>query len=49
MRACGHECVLMLARVPTPTSPVREIERVRDREIKRERKREKERDVEYGY
>jgi hypothetical protein len=36
----------MLARVPTPSSPVREIERVRDRDIKRERKREKERERE---
>jgi len=48
VRACGRGWLLMLARVPTPSSPVREMERVRDRDIKRERKRENERDVEYG-
>jgi hypothetical protein len=33
--------VLMLARVPTPSSPARDIYR--------EKERERERDVEYGY
>ncbi len=45
-RACGHTDVLMLARVPTPSSPVREIERGREKESERKRKRERERERE---
>ncbi len=38
MQACGRAGVLMLARVPTPSSPVREIKREkRKREGERER------------
>jgi len=51
VRACEHAGMLKLARVPTPSSPVREVERERDQDIKRERERhkERERDVENGY
>ena len=43
----------MLARVPTPSSPVRERERdrqtERDEETERDKEKKRERDVEYGY
>ncbi len=42
MRACEHAGVLMLARVPPPSSQVREVERERDQDIKREREGESE-------
>jgi hypothetical protein len=32
VQACRHAGVLMFARVPTPSSPVREIERAREKE-----------------
>jgi hypothetical protein len=38
--AFGRAGMLMLAGVPTPSSPVREIERETERDIKRERGRE---------
>jgi hypothetical protein len=41
MRVCGHAG--KLARVRTPSSPVRVREREREREIERERGRERER------
>ncbi len=43
MWPCGDVGVLMLARVPTPSSPVREIDRERHKERETERERGKER------